>query len=66
MGGPFLLYFPGKEPPHKEFLGSDPNWGHFGVFLHVCVRFFSLASLAETLNSATRSSRTSFDVERST
>ena len=22
-GGPLLLYYPGKEPPHKESLGSD-------------------------------------------
>ena len=24
-GVPLLLYFPGKEPPHKENLGSDPT-----------------------------------------
>ena len=37
--GPLLLDFPGKEPPHKEFLGWDPNWGIFGVFLYVYVLF---------------------------
>ena len=38
-GGSLLLDFQGKEPPHKEFLGWDPNWGIFGVFLHVFVLF---------------------------
>ena len=38
-GGPLTLYFPGKEPPHKEFLGWDPNWGIWGVFLYVYVLF---------------------------
>ena len=41
-GGPLLLYFPGKEPPHKEFLGSDPNWGDLGgISLCLCA-FFAL------------------------
>ena len=44
-GGSLLLDFPGKEPPHKEFLGWDPNWGIFGVFLYVYVRFFPLELL---------------------
>ena len=39
MGGSLLLDFPGKEPPHKDFLGWDPNWGIFGVFLYVYVLF---------------------------
>ena len=29
-----------KERPHKEFLGSDLNWGVWGVFLYVYVLFF--------------------------
>ena len=37
VGGPLLLYFPGKEPPHKEFLGWDPNRGISGAFLYVYV-----------------------------
>ena len=42
MGGPLLLYFPGKEPPHKEFLGSDPNGGDLGgISLCLCA-FFAL------------------------
>ena len=32
--GPLLLYFPGKEPPHKKCLGWDPNWRIFGVHSH--------------------------------
>ena len=34
---PLLLYFPGKEPSHKEFLGWDPHRGIFRAFLHVYV-----------------------------
>ena len=45
MGAPLILYFPGKEPPHKEFLGWDPNWGIWGVFLYVSV-LFSLLKIA--------------------
>ena len=31
------FYFPGKEPPHKECLGSDPNWGDLGsISLCLC------------------------------
>ena len=46
MGGPLLLSFPGKEPPHKEFLGSDPNWGDLeGNSLCLCV-FFALEPLS--------------------
>ena len=43
-GGPLLFYFPGQEPPHKEVLGWDPNWGIFGVFLYVYVLFSLLIS----------------------
>ena len=45
-GGSLLLDFPGKEPPHKEFLGWDPNWGIFGVFLYVYVLFSFLNKLS--------------------
>ena len=39
-GGSLLLdLFQEKEPPHKEFLGWDPKWGIFGVFLYVYVLF---------------------------
>ena len=32
-----MLYFPGEEPPHKEFEGSDPNWGDLGgISLCLC------------------------------
>ena len=48
MGGPLLLYFPGKEPPHKEFLGWDPNWGDFRVVLYVYVLFSLLNNQRET------------------
>ena len=41
-GGPLLLYFPGKEPPHKEVLGWDPDCGIFGVLLYVYVLFSAL------------------------
>ena len=43
-GGALLLYFPENEHPHNEFLGSDPNWGFWGVFLYVYVLFFALDS----------------------
>ena len=46
-GGPLILYFPGKEPPHKEFLRWDPNWGFLGYFLYVYVLFFSLLTTVE-------------------
>ena len=50
MGGPLILYFPGKEPPHKEFLGWDPNWGIFWVFLYVYV-LFSLVKTSSIMRS---------------
>ena len=39
MGGPLVLDFPGKNPHIKNFLGWDPNWGIFRVFLCVYVLF---------------------------
>ena len=39
-GGASSALFPGKEPPHKEYLGSDPNWGDLGgMSLCVCAVF---------------------------
>ena len=54
VGGSLLLDFPGKkEPPHKEFLGWDPNWGIFGVFLYVYVLFPLLKESAQILSLVT-------------
>ena len=38
----FSFAFQEKNPPHKEFLGRDPNWWIFRVFLYVHVLFFDL------------------------
>ena len=49
-GGPLLLYLPGEESPHKEFLGWDPNRGIFrGISLGLCA-FFALDDGAEVSN----------------
>ena len=48
VGGSLVLDFPGKEPPHKEFLGWDPNWGIVGAFLYVYVLFSLLSCVGRS------------------